>query len=298
MGGYAELYDVLSETSYSFNWRTDNLIFDNLFFFLSTHSVDIKYFFLFIAAIYFGCMAYSCSSFFPRDKTASMLVYLGAISTYTYSVNGIKVGAATSLFLVALALFEKRRWILMVLFVLLSWGFHHAMILPIAALIVCLFIKNPRFFLLFWVICLILSALHVTFFQHLLSGFAEEQGAMYLLGKGETIRRDILGGFRIDFIIYSAAPIVLGWVAYFKMHIRSRRYTFLLNLYVLTNAIWLLCMYAEFTNRIAYLSWMMLPVVLIYPLLNEEWGKTQYRAFMWVAFGHLAFTLFMQYIYY
>jgi hypothetical protein len=60
----------------------------------------------------------------------------------------------------------------------------------------------------------------------------------------------------------------------------------------------MLCMYAEFTNRIAYLSWLMLPIVLIYPLLNEDWGSGQYKTFQWVALGHLAFTLFLNYIYY
>lgn len=118
------------------------------------------------------------------------------------------------------------------------------------------------------------------------------------MGTEEHVRTDIFGGFRIDFIIYSAAPIIVGWIAFFKKKIISRKYRFLLNLYLLANSIWLLCMYAEFTNRIAYLSWFMLPIVLIYPFLNEEWGEDQYKTFRWVALGHLGFTLFMQYIFY
>ncbi len=298
MGEYASSYEVLRDSSFVFDWKTDNIIFDNLFHYLSSHGIAVEVFFLLMAAVYFGCLCYACSIFFPSDKYSSLLVYLGAFSTFSYATNGIKAGAAASLFLLAIALYEKRKWIWMVLFILLSWGFHHAMMVPVVAFVVCLFVKNPRWFFAFWGLCFLIAALHITYFQYLFAGFTDEQGALYLLGKGEHIRQDLLGGFRIDFILYSAAPIVVGWIAYFKKHIRSRRYTFLLNLYLLTNAVWLLCMYAEFTNRIAYLSWLLLPIVLIYPFLNEVWGKKQYTVFMWVAFGHLAFTLFMNYVYY
>ncbi len=297
MYGYYELYDALSDSSFSFDWKADNLLFDNLFIFLSTHNVAVEVFFLLIAAIYFCCIAYACSSLFPSDKLSSLLVYLGAFSTFSYATNGIKAGAAASLFLVVLALYEKRKWLWMILFMLLSLGFHHAMILPIVAFIVCIIIRDPRLYFAFWALCLIIAVLHVTYFQHLFAGFTDEQGAGYLLGEGETIRKDVFGGFRLDFILYSVAPIIVGWIAIFKKQIRSRGYIFLLNLYLLTNAVWLLCMYAEFTNRIAYLSWFILPIVLVYPFLREKWGLLQYRTFMLVAFGHLAFTLFMQYIY-
>lgn len=56
-------------------------------------------------------------------------------------------------------------------------------------------------------------------------------------------------------------------------------------------------MYSDYTNRIAYLSWFMYPIVLIYPFLNEEWEGPQYKYFQWVAYGHMAFNLFMAFIY-
>ena len=60
----------------------------------------------------------------------------------------------------------------------------------------------------------------------------------------------------------------------------------------------MLCMYANFTNRIAYLSWFLYPIVLIYPYLNEDWGVNKYKIFSMVVFLHLSFTLFMSVIYY
>ena len=68
--------------------------------------------------------------------------------------------------------------------------------------------------------------------------------------------------------------------------------------YTFTNSVWMLCMYAEYTNRIAYLSWFMYPFVLIYPLICENWGIQKYRTLLKIMMCHLGFTLFMQIIYY
>lgn len=295
---YATVYQIRFGDTFYFNWQTENIIFDNYYSFLSSQKIPIDYFFLSIAAIYFVGMAWACSSLFPKDKMAAFLVYLGAFSTFSYGTNGIKAGAAASLFLVALAMREKKKWLWTVVFILLSWGFHHSMVLPIAAFVVCLFVNKPKWYFAIWAFCFLMALFHVTAFQELFAGFSDEIGAGYLSGSEEHVRHDLLGGFRIDFIIYSAAPIVFGWIAVFRKHIVSKNYMFVLNLYTLINSIWLLCMYANFTNRISYLSWLMLPIVLIYPFLKERWGRSQYKTFQWVAFGHLAFTLFMYYIFY
>ena len=298
MAAYSFSYSASLGDAFVFDWSADNFVFDNYLLFLSSHDVPQEFFFLSIAAIYFGCMAWACVSLFPRDKMVAFLVYLGAFSTFSYGTNGIKAGVAASVFLVAIAMYERRRLLWTILLALISLGFHHSMIVLVAAFVVCHFVKNSKVFFALWAFAFVIALLHITFFQQLFAGFADEQGASYLTGTGGHIRSDILGGFRIDFIIYSAMPIIVGWIAIYKKHIMSRGYSFILNLYLLSNTIWLLCMYAEFTNRIAYLSWFMLPIALIYPFLNEKWGKKQYQTFRWVALGHLGFTLFMQYIFY
>lgn len=296
MSAYNSLYLKSIGESFSFDWHLDNIIFDNLFLFLASIQFPVQYFFLLIAIIYFGCIAASCSLLFQRDQLAAFIVYLGAFSTFAYATNGIKAGAAAALFLLALAQDKRGRWFLVVLFLLLSLGFHHSMVLPIVAFAICKILRNPRIYIVLWVVAFILAAFHMTFIQHFFAGFVDEQGAMYLLGEEEHVRHDILGGFRIDFILYSLVPILIGWFALLQKVRVSQEYIFLLNLYTLTNAVWLLCMYAEFTNRIAYLSWFMLPIVLIYPFLEERWSRKQFQTFQLVAVGHLAFTLVLQFI--
>ena len=300
MAAYNRSYLIIFGEHFDFDWNTNNKLFDNLFSFFASRKFPPQSFFLFLAALYFLGIAWACAKLFLKDKMAAFLVYLGAFSTYSYGVNGLKAGVAAAFFLMALALYKNKKVFWTVVFLLLSIGFHHSMLLPIIAFVICILIKNPKFFTALWLLCFVLSALHVSYFQNFFSGFGslDEKLVEYLGEDNEGyIRSDIFGGFRIDFILYSFVPILVGWIAVYKKKIQSNTYRFLLNLYTFINAIWLLCMYASYTNRIAYLSWLMYPIVLIYPFLNERWDANQYKTFKWVAYGHLAFTLFMQYIY-
>ena len=124
----------------------------------------------------------------------------------------------------------------------------------------------------------------------------DDQGAGYL----NSVGQDWSGksGFRIDFVLYSFMPVLVGYYAIFKKQIQSPLYEVLLKVYLLVNGVWMLCMYAAFTNRIAYLSWSLYPILLLYPFLNEEWGENQFQIGAKVFMCHLGFTLFMSFIYY
>lgn len=296
MGNYAESYRVFLEGEvFTFNINTENIVFDNIFAWWGSARLGYTSFFLFIAAIYFGTAYLGIRKLFPNHILIAYLVFLAAFSTFSYGTNGIKAGAATSLFILALGYRENLK--VCIPLVLFSWGFHHSMIMVVTAFVMTLFIKNPKFYFAMWLFCLLMAAAHITTFAQLFSGFTTDHGAGYLLTEGGN--DGTKGGFRIDFIIYSAAPVVVGWCAVFKKNIElSSLYKKLLCLYLCLNGIWMLCMYASFTNRIAYLSWFLYPIVLIYPFLHEQWGENRYRIFSLVMLGHLGFTLFMNIVYY
>lgn len=296
MANYVLYYTTFYEGEpFHFDGNAGNLLFDNLFAWWGSMRLGYTSFFVFIATIYFGTAYLGIRKLFPNHRLAAYLVFLAALSTFSYGTNGIKAGAAASLFIWAMGYRENLK--VCIPLVLLSWVFHHSMIMVVAGFVLILFVKNPKYYFIGWCFCFLMAAAHVSTFQHLFSGFTTEHGAEYLLGDGSE--DGTKGGFRIDFILYSAMPVLVGWYAVFKKKIRlSALYKDLLNLYLCLNGIWMLCMYANFTNRIAYLSWFLYPIVLIYPFLQEQWGKARYKTFAWVMLGHLSFTLFMNFIYY
>lgn len=279
-----------------FNWNTTNLLFDNLERFLASIRFSPILHYILFAGIYFGGILTACKKLFPYHITISFLCCCAAFSTFAACVNGYKAGSAASLFLVALAYRDNLR--ISLLMVLLSWGFHHSMQLPVAAFLITQFYNTPKYFIYFWGICALISFLHISFFQELFANLTDEGGKGYLDVLQNSKNFGGKGGFRFDFLLYSSMPILMGWWITMELKIEDLFYNKLLCLYTLVNAVWLLCMYASYTNRIAYLSWFMYPIVLIYPLFLEQLGEYRTDLIKKVVSLHLAFTIFMEVIYY
>lgn len=279
-----------------FDVNAENKIFDNLFAWWGSLRLGISNFFFLMDVIYFGCIYAACKRLFPKDTLIAYLCYLGAFSTFSYSCNGIKAGVAASIFLLALSYYKN--WPVCILLVLVSWGFHHSMILPVVAFVLSYCYKKPKIFFYGWVFCMLMAALHVSFFQVLFAGLTSDERAVDYLIADSSSGWEGKAGFRLDFILYSAMPVLVGYYAIFKKNIKSDMYNILLKTYLTSNAIWMLCMYVQFNNRIAYLSWFLYPIVLIFPLLNASWGSTQLKTLSKVVLCHLWFTLLMNLVYY
>lgn len=300
MMNYLGSYNVQQGNAFVFDPLAENLIFDNLFDFWCSADLGFTNFMLLISLIYFGCMFLACRRFFPKDTMVAFLVFLGAFSTFSYATNGIKAGAAASIFVMGLSYYKN--WKMFILLLLVSLGMHHSMQLPVAACILAHFYRKPKHYLYGWGLCVLIAAAHITFFQSLFASMSADtmndaRGASYL--NAVDTQWGGKSGFRPDFVLYSAMPVLVGYYAILRRKLQlSDFYIYLLNVYIIINSVWMLCMYAEFTNRIAYLSWLMYPVVLIYPFLKENWGTRQYQTFAKVMMYHLGFTIFMEMVYY
>ena len=93
-------------------------------------------------------------------------------------------------------------------------------------------------------------------------------------------------------------PILLGYYVVIKRGISDKVYLILLNTYTISNAFWVMIIRANFSNRFAYLSWFMLPIVLAYPLFKFDiWGDSQGKRASQIMLAHVGFTWFMAVVY-
>lgn len=104
-------------------------------------------------------------------------------------------------------------------------------------------------------------------------------------------------GFRWDFLLYSSMPIVLGYVVLIMKGVRENWYRVLFNTYCMANAFWVLVIRAAFTNRFAYLSWFMYPIVIAYPLIMMRVWPDQDRKTALILAAYAGFTLAMNVFY-
>lgn len=301
-------YDVLSDTiglvdyyksnlyqEWSFSWDTSNYIFDNLLLYLSSNGIHYSIWLTLIASVYFLGSSIACRKIFPTNSFLAFITFLGAFVTYSSAVNGFKAGVTTAMFSCAIA--YRKNKIIAGLFLFLSIGFHHAWIVCVIAYFICIFFKKGNIYFYFWIFSLIMAAAHITYFQVLFGSINIDDKASDYLLEGNIGGR---GGFRIDFILYSVIPII-QWFNLKKKNIKlSENYNFIINLYMLLNSIWMLCMYANFTNRIAAYSWGFYYIVTLLACLegNKDIKYSNKKALVTVMNNTLLFTLFMQIIYY
>lgn len=291
MMNYNLIYTIQSESGSKFYYdqNLSNFLFDNLLRYLANNYYDIIIFFFIIACIYVGCIFWALNKIFPKDLFYALVIYLGAFSTFSYGTNGIKAGAAASIFLLAFAYYKKP--LIAVLICFISLGFHHSMEIPIVAFVLSYFIKNPKLYFAGWLFCLLMAILHITVFQEIFASFADEDAQGYLMAEEGAWGGK--SGFRLDFILYVLPAIAIGWWTNFKLQLNDRQYNLILNTFLTCNAVWMLCMYMPQNNRLAYLSWFILPVVCIYPLFKFKLQINQYKLLNWISVVYISFSIYM-----
>ena len=76
-----------------------------------------------------------------------------------------------------------------------------------------------------------------------------------------------------------------------------RKYIMFLSIYIICNSFWILVIKASFSNRFAYLSWFLFPIVLVYPLVMFKIRNKNNHYLGLIMLLHLGFTLFMFFLY-
>ncbi|MEP5602788.1 MAG: EpsG family protein, partial [Algibacter sp.] len=261
-----------------------------------SYIVNVNIFFLITEALYVLPTYFISKKYFKEYWFYAFLMFVVSFSFYSYGTNGIRNGLATSLVLWGLCYSNKK--IIMSLFFIIAVFCHKSMLLPVMAYVLTIFYNNPKTYLKAWLlaipISLFLGSLFVTLFTSL--GFGDDRLAGYLTG--EYTETEIKTGFRWDFIFYSAFPVFAGWYFIVKKGFQDHFYNQLFNTYLICNAFWILVIRANFSNRFAYLSWFLMAIVVIYPILKQSFFKNQQIMIAKIVTAYFLFTFLMYIIYY
>lgn len=266
----------------------------NLYVYLSSFFVNPKGWFYLTALIYVGNLLFVSWRLTREYAYVMFLSFLIAFQFYNYGENTIRAGFATSLMLVGISFCNKPRW--MMLLFIIAVLCHKSMIVPLAALAIAYKFPRTKLFIWIWIASIVISYFGGSFLQNYVAGLTQDTRADYLT-KGDAFYKSM---FRWDFLIYSALPVMLGYFYIFKLHLRSEFYRWVYNAYLIANTFWVMVIRAAYTDRFAYLSWFMFPILLIYPLLNQQLYREHYnqaRNIIIVLFGQIAFSYFMFWAY-
>ena len=252
---------------------------------------------LFIIAIFYViAMSFATYLWLPRHFLIAVVFLFTAFSFWGYATNGIRNGMATSIALVGLSFFNrtKKEMIIGYALLVLATMTHKSCIITIVTATGAIFLKNTKFNITFWLSCIVLGLLFQEQFKSLFSGLIDD-GRMAAYLNAEVSKEFFSNtGFRWDFLLYSALPIFIGWIATYKKSINDKTYSFILHTYIFSNAFWVLINTAAYSNRFAYLSWFLYPIVLVYPFCKFKFLQSQSLILGLLLVGMATFTYYMQ----
>jgi hypothetical protein len=101
-------------------------------------------------------------------------------------------------------------------------------------------------------------------------GFVDERVDKYIGSMDSEEDSNYKKGFRLDFVIYSVVPILISLFYIWKKKINDRFYNRIVGTYLWANSVWLLAIRMVHTDRLAYLSWFLIPLLTLYPIFNYQ----------------------------
>lgn len=308
-GGYAAHYNSLKRHEINpFYWMYDhngNLVLNGEFIFswirseMASLGFSVHLWLLVVASIYIIPKIILIKKWFSGYSYLAVLFVITSFSFYSGGINGIRNADASSIFLLGMSYLitrgtNLRNVIIGIILCCSSYYFHHSVVILAIALVASLFlVRNTNIAIIIWLFSIFLSLVFgnaLAFYGSSL--FEDDRASDYLLaGQNSAVMGGFSHtGFRWDFLLFSAMPILLGWYVTVKRAIVDRTYQLMLNTYIIANAVWIVFIYAAFCNRFAALSWSMYSYVLLYPLVRYNlWGTRQSKYTCYILLGQLAF---------
>lgn len=296
MGTYNRMFSLFQGADIESIPSNDTLFF--AFMYWCAQHMGSRWFFLIIEVLYVVPILIACFRFFRKNDYLAILVCFSAFSFFSYGVNGIRNGTACSFVLLALSLLEGSFWEkgLCLVSSLIAINFHHSTALPVTCMVVAYFVKSPKFFYSFWVFSILISLVAGNYVANIFAdlGFDDRLSDYIMTEADEDVFSST--GFRWDFLLYSSVPIIFGYYFIFQKKVYDSSYLLLLGTYLLANAFWIMVIRANYSNRFAYLSWFLYPLVLVYPFLKFPiWPRTQGRKLSVLLIGHILFNIILLY---
>ena len=219
------------------------------------------------------------------------LFLISHVSFYGFAVNGIRNGMAMSLFVWAITLPRWRAWALMAV----SVGLHASLLLPVVAYAIASARFKVQWALLFWLLCLAVSLLFPGTASVLAGWLPADDRLEHYAALGDEFADQFSStGYRWDFVLYGALPIALGTFFLLRKKQLDAFYMRTFQIYILTNAVWLLLIRVPFSNRFAYLSWGIMGLVCAYPFVKWKIFRQQQVVFAVLLTGLCSFAYLLQ----
>ena len=294
MGTYAKAFDIYVKGEELAS--KGDVLFYLLMEAISNFQSKTLFFFI-IAFIYILSIYIAVKRLFPNKYYFAFLILIASFEFWSYGTNGIRNGLATSIVLLALT-FMNNKTIMYILF-FIAFNIHSSVLIPIVAYFTTSIYKSSTIYFKIWFLSIFLSLFIGNSIENFIISLGilrEDLVTAYFRNKDLYASSFAYNGFRWDFLAYSSTAVISSYYFIFIKKIDDIYYNQLVNIYLLSNTVWILVIEASFSNRFAYLSWFMMGLIIIYPLLKHTIWYNQFRKIGMIILLYFLFTYLMKFI--
>ena len=293
---YSRIYILLQQ---GFAYQPTNEVGFYFLMKLAGNLMDVRLFYILCAFIYVYLAYLAFKNWLGKHAFYGLVLFITYPFFWAYGINALRSGLATSVLLYALSLGRKNWGVLIALF-LAAFLIHNSVILTVIAFLVAIKISDTRKLIGLWVVVLLCVSLFGNYLENWLG-----QSILSPLGlmdeRVHNLFADELDGafmgrrFRLDFVIFSTIPIFLGYFYIIRKRFDDLVYRNLFHTYLIANMFSLFFIKATYSDRIVYLSWFLMPIILGYPLFKRKFFSNQSFVIYCLIMCNLAVTLILEF---
>lgn len=293
---YALEYSLKEVQDVTMNWHSE-WIWQWLMTGCKAAGLPVQVFFAIIGFGYVMSACWAVKRLMPADPMLGLAFLLASLMFFSYATNGLRNGLACHIVLLAYSFLLDSKWVPGAAFCLLALGIHRSTLLPIAGILTGIFLlRNVRYAIAFWILSIFISLVAGGPVSNFFASLGFDDRMTQYTQTLDDFSAFSHAGFRWDFLLYSSFPVILAWYICVQKGISDNWYNALVVAYCFCNAFWIMVIRSAFSNRFAYLSWFIYPVVVAYPLICLPVWEDQDRKTGWILLGYCTFTAFMWFV--
>lgn len=232
---------------------------------------NVDMFFLVNDILYTGFFVYFGYRMFRSEYRFYFLALLFvSLGYYAGGANIMRAGMATALIYLAISHYRNKVWFIALS--LCACTLHLSISILAISLAIGYYMPKLRWFFVLWCVAVCLSYmnfdLNIDMFSDMSNLEVTQRLNYYKAGKDVPSDLYTKQGWRWDFLLYSFLPMIFIWYYKTKCRYRDRLYDAVAAAYILTNILWVFNIRIPFADRIALLSWVLIPILAAYPPLR------------------------------
>lgn len=204
---------------------------------------------------------------FSRNMLLPFYLLFSCFFFYSLGTNILRAGIGFSFFVLAISYKDKIKPIF--IFCAIAILFHLSFILPVSFFFLFYFFKiDIKYVIITWIVMLMISYLNISALNNIIS-LINGSEIQSRIESYMTTTSEYKIGFRYDFVLFSLFFGIIGIFLQKKVYSDSY-YDQILKIYITSNAFFLLTMNIPYSDRFAILSWILIPIICSYPLIQAN----------------------------